>query len=192
MDIYIVENNVNNKEFNDKLNQGYIIHKFTINLNKRIDILNKYYTKIIILFNNHFLHYYKDVEYYNNKITYTICNLYYTYIDDEENIISIYDVDSTILNFEIELKKQIIDTTDIGMEKYNDKLSIETNVFNNVNDIIIFVMNESGMNFELSKKYLFDYCGCPIYGLFNYENLKNKKLWYMEYDNIILIRTEYN
>ncbi len=168
-----------NSEFINKLcEQQYVIRKITIYLDKEID-KNNYYN--IFYFNNEIEYFESSIEYYNNKVSF-ICDskLYFNsecfitgtklIYNDEINKKNKFNIclrgskmfdNEVIYNFiEVEICKPILHIskymTPIENTQYEDdyKIVIESNYFQSFDDLIKYIMDVSGLNYELSKQHI--------------------------------------
>ncbi len=156
-----------NQDFHNKINNDYIMHKITIYFEKEIVDLKKN-----TLFSIGICHEYPDryldtYEFINNKISYIIPSFDNDYIGNNKNIITAgYYPENIIKSVDVELKKH-----DVNIERnihFNGSgyCIITSSYFKSFNELINYVMVDSGMNYELSKKYLIQnnessYFYCP-------------------------------
>ncbi len=172
-----------NQEFNDKLHNGYSPHKITLYLDKQIDnlddtLLKNIYTLITIV-DIFFFVYNDSIEFINNKLSYTISSMNTTffknyeqiYVNINNNIYDIYnlgEIKYNILSVDIELKKHDFIILNFNAQgglsrnEYN-KYIIKSNYFKTFDELIKFIMYDSGLSYELSKKHLTEKSGISNY-----------------------------
>ncbi len=167
MNIYTFNGETINHEFHDKLvKENYIIKKITIYFDNEIDIS---YKNCFIFYSNHSIEYFKNTfEYYNNKLSFNC------HVD--------VSVETITKQFSITLNRKKIKYKYIEAEIYkpkiyiyriendilldnNDDLIIRSDYFKNFDELILYIMDISGLNYELSKEYLTYYGGQYSYNI---------------------------
>ncbi len=159
----------NNLDLDDKLFNGYIIKKIIINFDRQLDELIRmfmyYREKMFIPLNK--------ATFYNNQITY-LCYIYFTIkyeqitnflqINGAKNIISVsIFIEKT--NFIIDYKDN--DTSDTSDETWRHNLTIRSNYFNNIDEIVDYYCLECNTDFEETKNYILKNYGDYSYNLYS-------------------------
>ncbi len=204
LEVYIFDNINNfNQEFQDKLHNGYCPHKITFHLDKQInnldDILFKYIYELVS-FNDIFpLLYYDSIEFINNKISYTVSSINMVeYQLSEKIMININEFRCSdiipnykIISVDVEILKHdfmlIWRSLDYNIFLFNDygKYVIKSDCFETFDELIKFIMYDSGMNYELSKKYLSERSGIQVY--YKHNNELEKDLQEDYFNNFVIL-----
>ncbi len=186
-----------NQEFHDKIIDGYVMHKITIYFEKEITSLdNKNIFSIGIC------HYYQEpyldtYEYLDNKISYILSNFEYMHFDENQKVMltAFYHPENIIKSVEVELKKYDINVYYDKFYDHEKYCIIQSNYFKSFDEIIKYIMDDSGMNYELSKKYLIYESGLTKFYNGNpteYDHLTDDYITLFEGDSIIINEDNYN
>ncbi len=188
-----------NQEFNDKLHNDYYPYRITLYLDKQInnleDIPVKYASSFISISGMFPMVYDDSIEFINNQLSYTVSSMHMTeYKNNERNLIYIRIVPNyNILSIDIEIKKHdytLLHSIPAYLNKDDyGKYIIKSNCFETFDDLIKFIMYDSGLNYELSKKYLIEQSGIHIYYKDD-EDIDDNN--YYNYNYIILSEGENN
>ncbi len=172
-----------------KLNDGYHVHKITIYFDKLIPNLPKndlFYIQVSI--GNYCCFLYEDsYEYIDNKLSLTVSSINVCrelYENTDIRIKTINDLDLNIISFTIEIKKNdiIIKSYYLDNNDYNNrKYLIKSNYFKSFDELITFVMDDSNLSYELSKKYLTTRSGTSCY--YKYVIDENNFHYHLVHDN---------
>ncbi len=175
MEKYTLNYSELNQELNDKLiDKKYVIRKITFYLNKEVDDIDD----IVIYFSSYYLEYFIDtLEYFNNKISFNCDIMLPLFFQLKEKMSRKYDY------FIIKKEQKIIEYKSIEVDickpniyiwKFNNVceveqnyVSINSNYFETLDELINYIMDISGMNYELSKKYLIMYSSDFSYNIDN-------------------------
>ncbi len=194
-EVYTFDNLNNfNQEFHDKLIIGYHAHKITIYFDKEIiNIKNIQNLRSVqgtqtqlcgIRIGSYDLELYTNsYEFINNIFSFTVSSINTEYQYNKKNSIRIScDINSQIKSFNIEIKKndfmicssRNLEMTDLSLGKY----IIKSDFFKTFDDLIKYIMNDSGLSYDLSKKYLTDKIG--TYNYYNDEHKYNKDSYILD------------
>ncbi len=166
-EVYTFDNvdNIFNQEFNDKLITRYHPNKITIYVDKEITTLEDIQPIFVRIGTYTYRHYYDSYEFINNKISFTISSINVDYNKHTKNKINIYcNKKYNIKSVEIEIRKKDLiilcdeDNYDLNPNDIG-KYIIKSDYFNTFDELIEYIMHDSGLNYELSKKYLIQYSG---------------------------------
>ncbi len=163
LEVYTFDNINNfNQDFHDKLHSGYHVHKITIYFDKEIINIKDTQCITVRIGNNYPEIYNYSYEFINNKISFTISSINIEYFYNKKNSVKIFcNKNYNIKSFEIEIKKNnvriLCDFSTFVSKKDTKtirKYVIKSDYFKTFDELIKYIMDDSGLSYELSKKYL--------------------------------------
>ncbi len=178
------DHNENIKRFNDKLvKDKYVIRKITIYFDYEIEKVKN----LIIQYNFDYLNLFENsFEFYNNKLSiacdfeYKECHILYGFyicLNNETNSYKSLEVEICKPKIHInKLKsKTNIPHSWVCVPWTLPRIIITSNYFTSLNELIKYIIDVSGMNYEQSKKYVLSNEGEYIYynGIYNYHEIND-------------------
>ncbi len=151
-------NNVN-QEFSDKLRNCYYPHKINIYFDKVINCLEDIEFITIHIGSTSIEQYIDSYEFLNNKLSFTVSSINTEYYYNKSNIVKVFsNKNYNVKSIEIELKinnfRIICDSYGEGSGSIKNSCIIKSEFFKTFDDLIEFIMDDSDLSYELSKKYL--------------------------------------